>query len=44
MTTKVDMYIFGLTNAQYTAKNVPVFVPVFLYAVTTRHSQIKRMI
>ena len=31
-------------NAQYTVKNVPVFVPVFLYAVTMLIFQIKRII
>ena len=29
---------------QYTVKNVPVFVPVFLYAVTMLSFQIKRII
>ena len=31
-------------NAQYTFKNVPVFVPVFLYAVTMLIFQMKRII
>ena len=31
-------------NAQYPVKNVPVFVPVFLYAVTMLIFQIKRII
>ena len=31
-------------NEQYAAKNVPVFVPVFLYAVTMLIFQIKRII
>ena len=31
-------------NAQYTVKNVHVFVPVFLYAVTMLIFQIKRVI
>ena len=29
-------------NTQYTVKNVPVFVPIFLYAVTMLIFQIKR--
>ena len=31
-------------NAQYTVKNAPVFVPVFLYAVTMLIFQTKRII
>ena len=42
MTFKVNIHILG--NAQYTVKNVPVFVPVFLYAVTMLIFQIKRII
>ena len=35
MTLKVNIHIFGLTKyTNYTVKNVPVFVPVLLYAVT----------
>ena len=41
---KVNIHIFGLTNAQYTVKNAPVFVPVFLYAVTILIFQTKRII
>ena len=41
---KVNIHIFGLTNAQFTVKNVHVFVPVFLYAVTMLIFQIKRII
>ena len=44
MTSKVNIHIFGLKNAQYSVKNVPVFVPVFLYAVTKLIFQIKRII
>ena len=43
-TLKVNIHIFGLTNAQFTVKNVHVFVPVFLYAVTMLIFQIKRII
>ena len=40
MTLRVNIYIIWIKNiyilnAQYTVKNVSVFVPVFLYAVTT---------
>ena len=45
-TIKVNIPLFGLTK--YTIyckkKNVPVFVPVFLYSVTTLIFQIKRII
>ena len=34
MTLKVNIHISGYENVQYTVKNVSVFVPVFLYAVT----------
>ena len=33
-TLKVNIHIFGLTNVQYTVKNVHVFALVFLCAVT----------
>ena len=39
-TVKVNIHIFGLTNAEYTVKNVP----VFLYAVTMLIFQIRRII
>ena len=43
MTFKVNIYIFGLTKCTiYREKNVPVFVPVFLYTVTVLIFQIKR--
>ena len=44
MTLKVNIYIFGLRNAQYTVKKFPVFVPVFLYTVTMLIFQIKRIV
>ena len=47
MTLKVNIYIFGLTKCTIIyilVKNVPVFVPVFLYAVTMLIFQIKRII
>ena len=45
MTFKVNIYIFGLTKCTiYCEKNVPVFVPVFLYTVTVLIFQIKRII
>ena len=44
MTLKVNIHIFGLTKSQYTVKNVPVFVPVFLYAVTMIIFQTERII
>ena len=45
MTLKVNICIFGSTKCIYYAvKNVPVFVPVFLYAVTMLIFQIKRII
>ena len=44
MTLNDNIHIFGLKNAQYTVKNVPVFIPVFLYAVTMLMFQIKRII
>ena len=45
MTLKVNIHIFGLTKcAIYCKKNVPVFVPVFLYAITMLSFQIKRII
>ena len=43
MTLNDNIHIFGLTNAQYTVKNVPVFIPVFLYAVTMLMFQIKEL-
>ena len=39
-TVKINIHIFGSTNAQYTVKNVP----VFLYAVTMLIFQIRRII
>ena len=42
MTFKVNIHVLG--NAQYTVKNVPVFVPVFLSAATMLIFQIKRII
>ena len=45
MTLKVNIHIFGLTKyTNYTVKNVPVFVPVLLYAVTMLIFHIKRII
>ena len=41
---KVNVHIFGLTKYTIYCKNVYVFVPVFLYAVTTLIFQIKRII
>ena len=38
------MFEVNLQNAQHTVKNAPVFVPVFLYAVTMLIFQIKRII
>ena len=38
------MFKVNLQNAQHTVKNAPVFVPVFLYAVTMLIFQIKRII
>ena len=43
MTLKVNSYIFGLTKCTICCKNVPVFVPVFLYAFTLLIFQIKRI-
>ena len=44
-TLKVNIPIFGLTKYTiYCKKNVPVFVPVFLYSVTMLIFQIKRII
>ena len=44
MTLKVNSYIFGLTKCTIYCKNVPLFVPVFLYAVNLLIFQIKRII
>ena len=44
MTLKVNIHIFGLTKCIICCKNVPVFVPVFLYTVTMLIFQIKRTI
>ena len=42
---KVNIHIFGLTKCTIkTVKNAPVFVPVFLYAVTMLIFQTKRII
>ena len=41
---KVNIHIFGLTKCTIYCKNAPVFVPVFLYAVTMLIFQIKRII
>ena len=41
---KVNIHIFGLTKCTIYRKNAPVFVPVFLYAVTMLIFQIKRII
>ena len=41
---KFNIHIFGLTNAQYTVRNVHVFVPVVLCAVSMPIFQIKRII
>ena len=40
---KVNVHIFGLTKYTIYCKNVYVFVPVFLYAVTMLIFQIKRI-
>ena len=44
MTLKVNIYIFGLTKYTIYCKNVPVFVPVILFAVTVLIFEIKRII
>jgi len=44
MKLKVNIYIFGLTKCTIYCKNVPVFGPVFLYALTMLIFQIKRII
>ena len=41
---KVNIHIFGLTKCTIYCKNAPVFVPVFLYAVTMLIFQTKRII
>ena len=42
---KVNTHVFGLTKCTIkTVKNAPVFVPVFLYAVTMFIFQTKRII
>ena len=41
---KVNIHIFELTKCTICCKNVPVFVPVFLYTVTMLIFQIKRII
>ena len=43
-TVKVNIHIFGLTKCTIYCKNVPVFVPVFLYAFTMLIFQIERII
>ena len=46
-TLKVNIHLqlyLDEQNAQYTVKSVPVFVPVFLYAVTKLIFQVKRII
>ena len=44
MMLKVNIYIFGLTKYTIYCKNVPVFVPVILFAVTVLIFEIKRII
>ena len=44
MMLKVNIYVFGLTKYTIYCKNVPVFVPVILYAVTVLIFEIKRII
>ena len=44
MMLKVNIHIFRLTKCTNTVKNVFVFVPVFLYAITMLIFQIKRII
>ena len=41
---KVNIHLFGLTKYILYCKNVPVFVPVLLYAVTIPIFQIRRII
>ena len=41
---KVNIHLFGLTKYILYYKNVPVFVPVLLYAVTMPLFQIRRII
>ena len=43
MTLKVNIHIFGLTKCPIYCKNVAVFYPIFLYAVTMLFFQIKRI-